>query len=44
MTPDTRMMIGSTGKSLTTMMMATLVDDGLMTWDTPVVDLYPRSG
>ena len=41
MTPDTHMMIGSTGKSLTTMMMATLVDDGLMTWDTPVVDLYP---
>ena len=41
MTPDTRMMIGSTGKSLTTMMMATLVDDGLMSWDTPVVDLYP---
>ncbi len=40
-TPDTRMMIGSTGKSLTTMMMATLVDDGLMTWDTPAVDLYP---
>ncbi len=41
MTPDTRMMIGSTGKSLTTMMMATLVDDGLMSWDTPVVELYP---
>ncbi len=40
-TPDTRMMIGSTGKSLTTMMMATLVDDGLMTWDTPAVELYP---
>lgn len=39
-TPDTRMMIGSTGKSLTTMMMATLVDDGLMTWDTPAIDLY----
>lgn len=40
-TPATRMMIGSTGKSLTTMMMATLVDDGLMTWDTPAVELYP---
>ena len=40
-TPDTRMMIGSTGKSLTTMMMGTLVDDGLMTWDTPAVDLFP---
>jgi len=40
-TPETHMMIGSTGKSLTTMMMGTLVDDGLMTWDTPVVELYP---
>ncbi len=39
--PDTRMMIGSTGKSLTTMMMGTLVDDGLMSWDTPAVELYP---
>lgn len=41
MTPDTQMMIGSTGKSLTTLLMATLVDDGLMTWDTPAVELYP---
>lgn len=40
-TPDTRMMIGSTGKSLTTMLMATLVDDKLMKWDTPVVQLFP---
>ncbi|MFN8374297.1 MAG: serine hydrolase domain-containing protein [Anaerolineae bacterium] len=37
----TMMMIGSTTKSMTTMMMATLVDDGLMTWDTPVVDIMP---
>ena len=42
MTVDTHMMIGSTGKSLTTTMMATLVDDGLMTWDTPVVDILPQ--
>jgi CubicO group peptidase (beta-lactamase class C family) len=41
-TPQTHMMIGSTGKSLTTMMMATLVDDGLMTWDTPAVELFPQ--
>ena len=41
MTPQTHMMIGSTGKSLTTMMMATLVDDGVMTWDTPARELYP---
>lgn len=41
-TPDTRMMIGSTGKSMTTMMMATLVDDGLMQWDTPVRAVLPQ--
>ena len=40
-TPQTQMMIGSTGKSLTTMLMATLVDDGLMAWDTPVVEVLP---
>lgn len=40
-TPRTRMMIGSTTKSMTTLMMATLVDDGLITWDTPVVDILP---
>ncbi|HHW86276.1 MAG TPA: beta-lactamase family protein [Chloroflexi bacterium] len=41
MQPDTHVMIGSTGKSLTTMLMGTLVDDGLMTWDTPARTLYP---
>ena len=41
MTPDTSLMIGSTSKSLTTMMMGTLVDDGIMTWDTPAIELYP---
>ncbi len=41
MTTDTHMMIGSTGKSLTTTMMAIAVDDGLMDWDTPVVDVLP---
>lgn len=40
-TPQTLMMIGSTGKSMTTMMMATAVDDGLFTWDTPVVKVLP---
>lgn len=39
--PSTQMMIGSIGKTMTTMMMATLVDDGLLTWDTPVVDVLP---
>ncbi len=41
-TPQTHMMIGSTGKSLTTMLMGTLVDAGAMTWDTPVIDLLPQ--
>jgi CubicO group peptidase (beta-lactamase class C family) len=40
-TPDTLMMIGSTGKSMTTLMMATLVDDGRVTWDTPAAAIYP---
>jgi len=41
LTPDTPMMIGSVGKSMTTMLMGALVDDGLMAWDTPAVTLYP---
>lgn len=41
-TPQTQMMIGSTGKSLTTLLMGTLVDDGLMTWDTPAVEILPQ--
>lgn len=42
MTPDTPMMIGSVGKSLTTMLMATLVDEGVMDWDTPAVEVLPE--
>ncbi|MEZ4682648.1 MAG: serine hydrolase [Caldilineaceae bacterium] len=41
-TPQTQMMIGSTGKSLTTMLMGTLVDEGKMNWDTPVIDMLPE--
>jgi CubicO group peptidase (beta-lactamase class C family) len=41
-TPDTLMMIGSTGKSMTTMMMATLVDEGKVTWETPAAAIYPE--
>lgn len=33
-TPETLMMVGSTNKSMTTMLMATLVDDGALDWDT----------
>ncbi|HBW48333.1 MAG TPA: hypothetical protein DEF47_00310 [Herpetosiphon sp.] len=42
MDADTQMMIGSTGKSLTTLLMATLVDQGKLDWDTPVVELLPN--
>jgi CubicO group peptidase (beta-lactamase class C family) len=40
-TPETRMMIGSTTKSMTTMLMAQMVDAGYFTWDTPVVEILP---
>ena len=40
-TPETLMMIGSTTKPMTTLMMATLVDEGRMEWDTRVVDILP---
>lgn len=40
-TPETRFMIGSTGKALTSFMMARLVDQGRMRWTTPVRDLLP---
>lgn len=40
-TPETLMMIGSITKSMTTMMTATLVDEGRLSWDTPVADLLP---
>ncbi|MDZ7802191.1 MAG: serine hydrolase domain-containing protein [Trueperaceae bacterium] len=39
---STRMMIGSTTKTLTTMMMGVLVDRGELSWDTPVVDVLPN--
>ena len=41
-TPETLFHIGSTNKSMTAMMIATLVDDGLFDWDTPVVEIYPN--
>jgi CubicO group peptidase (beta-lactamase class C family) len=39
--PDTMMMIGSITKPMTTMLAASLVDDGRLTWDTRLVDLLP---
>ena len=40
-TPDTLFMIGSITKSMTTMMMGTLVDDGVLDWDQPVIKILP---
>lgn len=41
-TTDTLFMTGSIGKSMTTMMIGTLVDEGVLDWDTPVTDLLPN--
>jgi CubicO group peptidase (beta-lactamase class C family) len=40
-TPETLMMTGSTTKSLTTLLMARLVDEGVLDWDTRAVDILP---
>ena len=40
-TADTRFMVGSVTKPISGTLVATLVDDGVLTWDTPVVDLVP---
>lgn len=40
-TEETLMMVGSTTKPVTTMLMAHLVDEGAFTWDTPVVEVLP---
>ena len=41
MTTDTLMGIGSTTKSMTAVMAATLVDEGIIDWDTPVTEVLP---
>jgi CubicO group peptidase (beta-lactamase class C family) len=41
MTPDTLMMIGSSTKPFTTTMMASMVDEGLVAWETPAVEILP---
>lgn len=41
MTPDTRLMIGSVGKSMTTLLLARLVEEGRLSWDQPVRDILP---
>lgn len=40
-TAETLMMVGSTTKPMTTMLMASLVDDGAVDWDTPVQEILP---
>lgn len=40
-TPETRMLIGSTTKTMTTLLMAQAVDEGAFTWDTPAVEILP---
>ncbi|HWN82492.1 MAG TPA: serine hydrolase domain-containing protein, partial [Candidatus Udaeobacter sp.] len=40
-TPATLFLIGSTSKTLTTFMMAHLIDEGILAWDRPVVDIFP---
>lgn len=40
-TPETLFRAGSTLKSATAMLIATLVDEGLVTWDTPISELVP---
>ena len=42
MTTDTHMLIGSVGKTLTSMAVASLVDAGIVDWDTPVVEVLPE--
>jgi CubicO group peptidase (beta-lactamase class C family) len=39
---DTLMMIGSSGKTLTSLLLATLVDAGVIGWDTPVQEILPE--
>jgi len=40
---DTLYMIASNTKAMTTLMLAKLVDEGKLTWDTPVTTVLPRS-
>jgi CubicO group peptidase (beta-lactamase class C family) len=43
-TPNTRFAIGSVAKSMTSMLAATLVDDGKLGWETRVTDIMPAFG
>lgn len=41
MTPDTRQMIGSVGKTMTTLLMARLAEDGRLSWGQPAREILP---
>ncbi|GAB4520145.1 MAG: hypothetical protein OHK0046_29960 [Anaerolineae bacterium] len=41
-TPQTRFRVGSTNKSMTTMLAAVLVDEGVLAWDQRAVSIYPK--
>ncbi len=40
-TPDTHCLVGSTTKSMTSLLVATLVDEGTLAWDQPVREAWP---
>ncbi len=40
-TPETVFAIGSTTKAMNSMLIATLVDEGRLAWDQPVVEIWP---
>src|SRR5687767_5212252 len=40
-TPRTRFRIASNTKSMTSLLVATFVDEGLLGWDTPVIEAWP---
>ncbi len=39
---DTLFMVASNTKAMTTLLLAKLVDEGKIAWDTPIVDIYPE--
>ena len=41
-TPDTVFQIGSCSKAFTSFLVGTLVDEGLLSWDSRLIDLYPE--
>jgi CubicO group peptidase (beta-lactamase class C family) len=40
-TPETVFAVGSTTKAMTSLLLATLVDDGKLNWDQPVTQIWP---